>query len=218
MITPFMEKPCVVFLLFSGLWHVASCLRMSAGQPLDALGAMLGKTKVAVVPDMTDIEKTSSIIKGIAQEPAPMSVFTKSLIDPLPKLGSASCDRDYSVPCPEHFVNIGLVMGGQNDSCAASTQYVGPCASEAYYFASMSTQSKARWSDLCGAFWPCLSCERQYQAVCPQQWTRVDNSLKCAPSAEYHGPCRGMWDFQSFTEEMYQQWSAECGAFWGCAD
>ena len=28
-------------------------------------------------------ERASSVIKGIAQEPAPISVFTKSLIDPL---------------------------------------------------------------------------------------------------------------------------------------
>merc|ERR1711972_413881 len=128
-------------------------------------------------------------------------------IDPKPFLGSKSCDRDYSAPCPENFVSIGFVMGGQNESCAASRQYAGPCGSEPYVFASMSAQSKARWSELCEAYWPCLSCERDYEAGCPKEWSRVGSGLTCAPAASYRGPCRGTWDFHGFTKDLYKQWS-----------
>ena len=117
---------------------------------------MLGETKIAVVPDMTDIGSSlpPSLLCARANDGScpqkeqvalsrvslkcprrcrsspktwltPCEFYIASdavFIDPgarsarksarRPKFGAASCDRDYSVPCPEQFVNIGLAMGG----------------------------------------------------------------------------------------------------------
>merc|ERR1712183_880848 len=129
-------------------------------------------------------------------------------------------ERDYT-GCPEHFVNIGPAFGGSTELCAASSEYVGPCASEAYAFGTMSAAAKARWSSMCQAYWPCragsaasLVAGFSAAALCPEGWNRVDGGLKCSSPLAYTGPCRGVVDFAGYNLNMLKTWSAKCGAIW----
>ena len=149
-----------------------------------------------------------------------------------------SCERDYSVKCPDNFVSVGRIFGSETEYCAATAEYDGPCASEAHSFKGMSSKAKARWSKLCQASWPCMLCERNYEAVCPEGWARLNETLSCAPPPSYTGPCRGddafeytlardvtspaflkmiSTDFSGYNAAMLDVWSAECGAYWPCA-
>merc|ERR1719181_676614 len=112
-----------------------SFLSVASGQPLEAAGSILQNSKVVIVPDMTSIDETSKIIKGIAQVPPPTPLSATPVVQPA--IDVSSCERDYT-GCPEHFVNIGPAFGGSTELCAASSEYVGPCASDAYAFGTMS--------------------------------------------------------------------------------
>jgi CPW-WPC domain-containing protein len=212
-----------------------SFLRVS--QPLEDAGGVLQNSKVSVSPDTASIRDASNVIKGLAQMPAPKQVFGKLFLDPKPNIGADTCDRDYARMCPDGFVNIGTVFGGNTSYCAASSQYDGPCANEPHSFVGMSVSAKARWANLCQAAWPCIRCERDYQGVCPTNWLRLGDSLKCAPPSAYSGPCRGAdkfeyglardssstsylettsTDFTGYNRAMLKHWSASCGAFWPC--
>ena len=170
----------------------------------------------------------------MAQMPAPplSSVAEQKMSD------MDLCERDYSVKCPDKFVNVGRIFGSETEYCAATAEYDGPCASEAHSFKGMSIKAKARWSKLCQTSWPCVLCERNYEAICPQGWTRLNATLSCAPPSSYAGPCRGddafeytlardatspsflkmiSTDFSGYNAAMMDVWSAECGAYWPCA-
>ena len=56
--------------------------------------------------------------------------------------------------------------------------------------ASDSIRSTCAYHRRRGAFSIAVAAHDSLEAVCPQKWMRVDSSLKCAPPAEYHGPCR----------------------------
>ena len=216
-------------------WHLFS---LAWGGPLDDAGDVLQSSPVSVVPDTTAIDEASKVIKGLAQIPAPSSINVKGLLDPKLDASVETCDRDYSMMCPDQFVNVGPIFGGTTEYCAASSDYDGPCASEAHTFDGMTIKAKARWSKLCQTSWPCILCERDYSAVCPEGWTQLNSSLSCAPPPAYAGPCRGgdtfeytlgrdtsslaylkmvSTDFSGYNAAMMQHWSAECGAFWPCS-
>jgi len=206
----------------SGIGRSSSFLSIKSGQPLEAAGSILQNSKVAIVPDTKSIDETSSIIKGIAQVPAPTGAFGKQFIDPQP-VSADSCERDYT-KCPDKFVNIGPAFGGSAELCAASSGYVGPCGSEAYSFGSMTVTAKDRWSSMCQAYFPCraaasdaaasLRVGSSSSAVCPEGWKRIEGELKCASPSTYSGPCRGIMDFSGYNSNMLNKWSAKCGAAW----
>lgn len=194
-----------------------------------------GLAKVSVLPDSGAFGEASKIIKQLARIPAPVY---KSDGDAQPDRGTGSCAKDYNVKCPMGFVNVGPIYGGSKEYCAASSQYDGPCISEAYNFEGMSTQAKGRWSKLCLTSWPCVDCAPDLTSTCPKGWTRVNDTLSCTPPATYTGPCRGddaflfalgrdatspaylkriSIDFSGYNAEMLKLWSAKCGAPWPCA-
>lgn len=208
---------CCAFVIVMLNTKLASALKFSIGMPMDDLGGVLRNSPIAVVPNNEQSDEASQIIKGLASVPAPESPFPKLRIDPKPDLGVESCDRDFNIACPRDFVNIGQVKGGEIDYCSANSRYQGPCANEAYTFQQMSRQAKARWANMCQADWPCVRCDRDYRAVCPQSWKR-EGQLSCSPLPDYMGPCRGAVDFTSFNVQMLEHWSASCGAHWACRD
>merc|ERR1712183_174653 len=193
-----------------------SFLSIKSGQPLEAAGSILQNSKVAIVPDTKSIDDASSIIKGIAQVPAPTRPLAEHLTGPQPT-ATDSCERDYTT-CPDQFVNIGPAFGG-SELCAASSGYVGPC-SEACDFGSMTVTAKARWSSLCQASFPCRVAAASFgvassaSAPCPEGWKHMEGELKCSSPSTYSGPCRGTMDFTGYNLNMLKKWSEKCGAAW----
>merc|ERR1712107_782408 len=105
--------------------------------------------------------------------------------------------------CPEGFVDLGPIHGGATPYCGAGSTYRGPCASEAHSFQGLSKKAKARWSNLCQAYWPCTECDRDYHASCPKGWT-LGARGDCAPPRDYTGPCRGASNFKNFNQNMFE--------------
>merc|ERR1712050_200932 len=112
--------------------------------------------------------------------------------------------------------DIGPIKGGQTMYCAASSQYTGPCDSESYTFEQMTENAKTRWSNMCQAYWPCVNCDRDYQAVCPQGWMQTEDELSSSPPPMYKGSCRGTMNFTGYNKNMLEHWSSLCGVEMPC--
>ena len=178
--------------------------------PLDTIGGIMRSAGVDSVPDTNKFEAYSSLIRGLSRVPPPLGLRTPR-VDPSSPYGTASCQRDYNSTCPHGFVIL-----GQTSQCVASPRYAGPCASEAYAFASWSERAKARWSDQCLAKWPCIKCDPDFRG-CPLGWESVNvQDVSCSPPAGYAGPCKVATAFAGYNKDMLNQWSSECGAFWPC--
>lgn len=181
---------------------------------MDSIGEMMGRSPVQMAPDTASSDSASKIITGIARIPAPGSVLINR-VDPVVP-GEDSCDRDRDEICPEGWVNVGPLKGGSADHCHAGSEYFGPCRDELHAFGEMSKSAKKRWSKGCQAYFPCKSCHRDYQQVCPETWSQVGNEWKCKPPAEYSGPCRGDANFEGNNFAMLEAWSEMCEAYWKC--
>merc|ERR1712032_930012 len=175
----------------------------------------MGKdTPIQMVPDTSNINEAGSIIDGLSRVPAPNSIFTKTFIDPN-VVTTDSCDRDYNMRCPVQYADIGTISGGTTRYCSPGSDYMGPC-DKAEDFSKLSRKAMVRWSNQCQAYWPCIGCLRDYRELCPQEWARVGDELKCKPPATYSGVCSGITDFIGYNIHMKHQWSAACGVFWPC--
>lgn len=182
---------------------------------MDSMSEMMSRSPVQMVPNTASFDAASELIKGIARIPAPDGTFFKDKVDPvLP--GEDSCDRDTNEICPESWVNVGPIKGGSTEYCHAGSQYFGPCADELQSFADMSAMAIKRWSRGCQAYFPCRSCRRDYQKVCPDGWARLGNERKCKPLEDYAGPCRGTANLAGHNIAMLEEWSDLCGAYWPC--
>merc|ERR1712187_262674 len=156
----------------------------------------------------------SEVMKGLRTIPAPVGPYKRQFIAPPPSIGAASCDRDYGMSCPLPFKHVGTI-GDVEENCAPSMEYGGPCTG-LRSFKDLSATAKARWSDSCQAFWPCVVCRRDFSG-CPKNWEKGETELSCAPKDSYSGPCSET-NFLGFTKAMYESWSSECGAFWPCLE
>lgn len=182
---------------------------------MQSIGEMMGRSPVQVAPDTSSSDGAGEIIKGLAKIPAPGRIF-KSRVDPV-VAGEDSCDRDRSEICPESWIHMGALNGGSTKYCHAGSQYFGPCSDEPHAFDGMSANAKKRWSRECQAYFPCKSCQRNYQQLCPETWTRQGTQQKCKANAgDYDGPCRGEVNFDGHNADMLEAWSEMCGAYWKC--
>jgi len=181
------------------------------------IGEVLGQHVVNDLPVSQSMVTASNIMKAMSRLPAPASPFIESKLDPNQDALVGTCDRDYIVDCPEHFVSIGAIFGGSASYCAADSTYAGPCDSDVFNFASYSQHAKARWSSMCLASWPCMECERDFQSPCPRDWLRAAGAQKCTPPSHYTGLCGGTVDFAFYNRAMLSEWSSRCGAYWECA-
>ncbi|XP_053993677.1 uncharacterized protein LOC128884359 isoform X2 [Hylaeus volcanicus] len=120
-----------------------------------------------------------------------------------------SCDRDYTVPCPEHFI----VTRWKNTSslCAPLPQYTGSCQDSIEF---MNNDSdiilKRQFSSSCR-----VECERDFSQPCPNQFT-VQSSNMCYPSKVYKGPCSHPVSFWMHNPTMIESWSVRCKAYFPC--
>ena len=156
-----------------------------------------------------DVAATSAIMQALSAQPAPASPIASRVLDPARHHAVAACDRDFAQSCPAEFEPVGA------GKCAPAAAYAGPCGGS-LSFVGLSAAAKGRWSDMCLAWWPCLSCDRDLASVCPVGWER-DSGTVCKPTAVYGGPCTASVDFAGYTRSMLAQWSATCDAHLPCA-
>ena len=183
---------------------------VSVSEPaLGDVASIFERAPVQTFEARKDVEATSALMQELAAQPVPPSPIASRVLDPARHHATAACDRDFAQPCPAEFEPVG------NGQCAPVASYVGPCGG-AHSFAGLSAAAKARWSDMCLAWWPCVRCERDFAAVCPAGWLRSGGAL-CKPTPSYTGPCSAPVDFAGYTRSMLAQWSATCDAHWPCA-
>ena len=191
---------------------VGSALRFSeAEEPLDALVGIFEHAPVGLQePDVTQ-KAANAIMQQLARQQARASPLGGAVLDPDLHYASSSCDRDYSQQCPLFFSPAGV------GKCAPASDYMGPCASGAQGFDTLSPSAKERWSELCLAPWPCVECRREFSSLCPVGWIS-DGGTKCKPTATYFGPCGAVVNFGGFTRDMMSEWSSICAAYWPCVE
>ena len=121
----------------------------------------------------------------------------------------AMCDRDYSVPCPE-----GWVDRGDGGSCSPPIGYVGPCSE--VDLRGLPPLDKAKAAASCLAAFPCNgACAPDFGQLCPDGWVS-SGSGSCAAPAAYSGPCVAVADFGRVGAAGKAAFSQACGVRWAC--
>ncbi|SCQ16360.1 CPW-WPC family protein [Plasmodium ovale] len=153
------------------------------------------------------------ILKGLKKVPPPVVELNENaLIDP-----DIICERDYNTPCPNDYNYIGSIHEDDDEICAPSASYDGPCVGEELNVKDMSEKTKESWSKKCQAFWPCKKCVRNFTSFCPEKWDKVRGSIRsCKPSMLYSGPCKHQMNFSGYNARMLEEWSINCEAWWMC--
>ena len=192
------------------------CVAVADDAPsvISDIGDVLAEHVVNDVQSSESVAAASKVMKSMARLPAPASPFIVASIDP--SLDN-TCDRDYSLDCPQGFFSVGPILGGSTSYCAADTTYTGPCDSDVFNFDGYSRSAKARWSSMCLANWPCRECVGDIQSPCPRGWARGAGARTCTSPSHYTGPCSGTMDFAFYNQAMLADWSSHCDAYWDCA-
>jgi len=204
------QAPMVWLNLHKSTSGAAGAGFVSLSEPtFDDVASVFEHAPVEAFEARKDVASTSALVKELAAQPAPASPIASQVLDPVRHHAVAACDRDFAQQCPVEFEPVGM------SHCAPAATYVGPCGGS-HDFAGLSVAAKARWSDMCLAWWPCVSCERDFAGLCPMAWA-LDAGTVCKPGPDYAGPCGTPVDFAGYTRSMLAQWSATCDAHWPCA-
>ncbi|CRG96570.1 CPW-WPC family protein, putative [Plasmodium gallinaceum] len=160
-----------------------------------------------------DSNIAANLIKGLKNIPPPIIQLNQdNLIDPV-----IICEKDYNLPCPNDYNYIGSVHETEDEICAPSSLYNGPCKGEELNIKNMSEKIKETWSNKCQAFWPCKKCVRNFTYFCPEKWNKVKDTIRsCKPSELYNGPCNFQMNFSGYNIRMLEEWSLKCKAWWKC--
>lgn len=188
----------------------AADIGASAG---DIISSSSSASKQGYEPSSSDTNIAGEIMKGIKTIPAPVvSLDEELLLDP-----DVVCERDYSFPCPNDYNYIGGAKVDDEELCAPSSDYDGPCKGQELNIKNMSESAKEHWSQKCQTFWPCKKCVRNFSELCPEKWHKVKDSIRtCEPTKEYHGPCNFPVNFSGYNARMLENWSMHCKAWWKC--
>ncbi|SOV76950.1 CPW-WPC family protein [Plasmodium reichenowi] len=163
------------------------------------------------VPPNVDI--AGDLLKVMKHIPPPVVELNEDeFIDP-----EIVCERDYDKPCPNDYNYLGSVHTDDDEICAPSSTYEGPCSGEELNIKNMSEKRKEKWSIKCETFWPCKRCVRNYTSFCPEKWYHVNGTLRsCKPLDDYTGPCIFEMNFSGYNKRMLEDWSLKCKAWWKC--
>ena len=125
-------------------------------------------------------------------------------------LSEADCARDYSLPCPEAWVD-----GGDGQTCLAPLGYVGACAGTLRFDEASTPETKRRQAFACDAQFPCKgACTPDFGAMCPSGWLSEGDG--CVAPAGYTGSCVGRKSFNGFSSAEKALWADRCGVSWPC--
>ncbi|CRG99753.1 CPW-WPC family protein, putative [Plasmodium relictum] len=121
------------------------------------------------------------------------------------------CDRDYSVLCPEGWIE------GNNEYCIATNRYKGNCKKK-IYLKHLDKIMKQTYEQKCQFNYPCIdSCEKNYDDLCPNFWLPV-NEKECAPSEYYNGNCNENYIFKNRNIEEKKQFEKLCNVSYRCLE
>ena len=124
-------------------------------------------------------------------------------------LAEATCVRDYSVPCPVDWVDV-----GDGGTCLSPGAYAGPCGDSIDY-RGLSVHEKMLIAYRCGAAFPCIGgCTPDYSAVCPVGWS--ESASGCDAPADYTGPCVGKKHFALVNSLGKSIFANTCAVQWPC--
>ena len=152
--------------------------------------------------------KVSAAAPGVVEEAVGVAL-ARVLSDEGLQDNEALCDRDYSVPCPEGWVDRGA--GG---SCFPPIGYAGPCFE--VDVRGLSPLEKAKAAASCLAEFPCNGrCPPDFGKLCPGGWVG-DGSGSCAAPSAYSGPCVAVADFSRVSAAGKAAFSQACGVRWVC--
>ena len=119
------------------------------------------------------------------------------------------CDRDYSEPCPE-----GWVDRGDGGSCFPPVGYAGPCVE--LNLRGLPPLDKAKAAASCLAGFSCQGgCAQDFGELCPDGWL-ASGSGSCTAPASYAGPCVAVADFNRVGVAGKAAFSQACGVRWAC--
>ena len=124
------------------------------------------------------------------------------------------CMRDYSLPCPERWVDV-----GDGETCAAADGYVvtSGCGKEESV-AKMTVTDKRAFAQKCNVQWPCYNaCVEDFTLPCPLNWQLGWDRL-CRANPWYTGDCLAVYDFKYHGAYLKYKWSRICKVTWPCRD
>ena len=138
------------------------------------------------------------------------SAFEGALLAESLPASEALCVRDYNVPCPVGWVDL-----GDGGSCSAPVSYEGPCGGE-LSFRGLAAHEKMSLAESCAVAFSCAgACSADYSQACPEGWS-VDASGSCFAPAMYAGPCVGRKSFSDFAAGDKAVFENECSVHWPC--
>ena len=122
------------------------------------------------------------------------------------------CMRDYSLPCPERWVDL-----GDGETCAAADGYVvsAGCGKEES-LGQMTIAAKRAFAAKCKVQWPCYNaCIEDFTLPCPLGWM-LGRDMLCRANPWYRGKCLAIYDFKYHGPYLKYRWSRMCKAPWPC--
>ena len=138
------------------------------------------------------------------------SAFEGALLAESLPASEALCVRDYNVPCPGGWVDL-----GDGGSCSAPVSYEGPCGGE-LSFRGLAAHEKMSLAESCAVAFSCAgACSADYSQACPEGWS-VAASGSCIAPAKYAGPCVGRKSFLDFAAGDKAVFENECSVHWPC--
>lgn len=173
--------------------------------------AALGAQAEAVAPLLDglveELSKEYSEEPTSAVEQALANALTLSAQNEGLPVSDLSCNRDYSLPCPEGWTAM------EDGDCSAPTGYDGMCPSK-MSFAKMTPKEKGVQASKCSTSFPCVGAYAQdYSQSCPEGWTN-DVGSDCFAPTSYTGPCVTRKSFVAYGESDKASWAHTCGVAW----
>lgn len=127
-----------------------------------------------------------------------------------------SCERDYSLPCPNGYASKTISLGDYGDASGDACVAISETECE-YEMSFRDAVEKESFSRRCATSWPCVStCSA---STCPIDWVAIGDGLCVAPRSYKKEGC-------SLVLEGVLEWSRskkidfakECGVRWRCVD
>ena len=168
-------------------------------------------TAAVGVDDLVDLLAVSfpAVARVNLQSAAAGGLVEALSVEGLPG-SEVECARDYSLPCPEDWVD-----GGDGKTCLTPLGYQGPCSGAIRFEQDATPEAKRREASACHAQFPCKGvCTQDYGAACPSGW--LSEGAECVAPASYTQSCVVRKSFDGFGWQEKRFWADQCGVMWPC--
>ena len=115
------------------------------------------------------------------------------------------CMRDYSVPCPERWADL-----GDGVNCLAPEGFAVDGCRGKEALVTKSVAGKRLFAKTCNVAWPCQdACAMNFDLMCPDGWILNELGYCLAPYS-YSGPCLTAYYLSGHNAKMKRAWSEIC--------